>query len=77
MTVIEIHGLSALEVELADAIWACDTKEDVQKFIAALPTKFMRARAIGLYHTMLIEAMDAEMELEDLSLAKSVIESMK
>lgn len=74
---VQLTGLSALEVDLADAIWACDTKEDVKKFIASLPTKFMRAKAIGLYHLILIESLDEAMDLEDLSLANSVIEMVK
>jgi hypothetical protein len=74
---IQLHGLSPLEVELADKIWACETREDVKGFIAALPTKFMRAKAIGLYHMMIIEVIDAEMDLEDLSLANEVIEMVK
>lgn len=34
---IKVHGLSALQRELADQIWACDSEADVVKFIGALP----------------------------------------
>ena len=74
---IQINGLTKIEVELAEAIWSCETKEQVQKLIAQLPTKFLRARAIGLYHTMIIETIDSEMDLEDLELANRVIDSVK
>jgi hypothetical protein len=75
--VIQIPNLSPLEMELADALWACETREDVKQFIAALPTKFMRAKAIGLYHLMLIESIDEAMDPEDLSLANEVIGMVK
>jgi hypothetical protein len=74
---IQLHGLSPIEVELADRLWALDTKEEVQKFIANLPTRRLRGMAIGLYHLMLIESMDEAMDLEDLSLANAVIDSVK
>lgn len=74
---IQLHGLSPLQVEIADHLWALDTKEEVKAFIAALPTKHLRAQAIGLYHLMLIESLDEVMDLDDLSLANEVIDSVK
>ncbi len=34
---IEIHGLTAKQVALADIMWAISTKEGVESFISTLP----------------------------------------
>lgn len=74
---IQLHGLSPIDVELADRLWALETKDEVMLWIGSLPTKRLRARAIGLYHLMLIESLDEAMDLDDLSLANEVIDSVK
>lgn len=33
---IQIHGLSRKQVALADIIWACDSRENVESFINSL-----------------------------------------
>lgn len=74
---ITLTGLSPIEVELADRMWEIESKEEVMLWIGSLPTKRLRAMAIGIYHLILIESMDEEMDFSDLSLANEVIESVK
>jgi hypothetical protein len=74
---ITLTGLSPIEVELADRLWELDTKEEVMVWIKNLPTKRIRAMAIGLYHLILIESLDEDMDFTDLSLANTVIDSVK
>lgn len=33
---IQIHGLSRKQAALADIIWACDSRENVESFISSL-----------------------------------------
>jgi hypothetical protein len=74
---MELVGLGPIQRELADKMWSLDSKEEVMLWIGSLPTKRLRAMAIGIYHLILIEAMDEEMTFDDMSLAQSVIESVK
>ena len=74
---MEIQGLTPLQMEIADHLWALETKEEVKAWIMSLPTKHLRAMAIGLYHLMLIESIDEALDFSDLSLANHVIDSIK
>lgn len=52
---IEIKGLTPLQVELADNIWACNSQEDVADFINTLP-KSLKAQA-KLVHELMVQAV--------------------
>lgn len=58
---IQVHGLSALQRELADQIWACDSQEDVDQFIGALP-KRLRGQARFVKEMMTIAVWDGVVE---------------
>ncbi len=55
---IQVEGLSALQRELADQIWACDSQEDVDNFIGALP-KRLRGQARFVKEMMTIAVWDS------------------
>jgi hypothetical protein len=55
---IKVYGLSALQRELADQIWACNTEEDVAEFIGALP-KRLRGQARFVKELMTIAVWDS------------------
>jgi hypothetical protein len=61
---ITIQGLSELQRELADQIWACDSQEAVQQFIAQLP-KRLRPHAELVHELMIAAVMDQQMEVDD------------
>lgn len=54
---ITITGLSALQRELADQIWACDSEEDVSEFIGSLP-KRLRGQAQFVRELMIAAVWD-------------------
>ena len=58
---IKVYGLSALQRELADQIWACDSQEDVDEFIGALP-KRLRGQAKFVKELMTIAVWDSVVE---------------
>jgi hypothetical protein len=66
---IELKGLTHLQIELADQIWQRDSLEDVNSFIEGLP-KNLRAKARGVFDLILAQALD---QVEDVGLARSVL----
>ena len=53
-----IEGLNAQQRVLADIIWACDTKDRVDAFIAALPTKALRNEAKSIVDLMIMATVE-------------------
>jgi hypothetical protein len=53
-----IEGLNAQQRVLADIIWACDTKDRVDAFIAALPTKALRNEAKSIVDLMIMAVVE-------------------
>ena len=53
-----IEGLNAQQRFLADIIWACNNKSDVEKFIAALPTKALRNEAKSIVDLMILAVVE-------------------
>ena len=54
---IQVEGLSPLQCELADQIWACDSLDDVGDFINGLP-KRLRGQAKFVFEMMTIAVVD-------------------
>lgn len=54
---ITIEGLSELQRELADSIWACDSQEDVGDFINSL-SKRLRGQARFVHELMILAVVD-------------------
>lgn len=53
-----IEGLNARQRFLADIIWACDTKDRVDAFIKALPTKALRTEAKSIVELMILAVVE-------------------
>lgn len=53
-----IEGLNARQRFLADIIWACDTKDRVDAFIKALPTKALRIEAKSIVELMILAVVE-------------------
>ena len=53
-----IEGLNAQQRVLADIIWACETKDRVEAFVRALPTKELRNEARGIVELMIMAVVE-------------------
>jgi hypothetical protein len=73
---MEIKGLTQLQRELADQLWALDTLEEVHGFIDGLP-KRLRGQARLVLAMIEIAAIDDIVSNDDLDLAKSVIDRVR
>lgn len=71
---MEIQGLTPLQKSIADLLWGLDTLEDVDSIIQMLPDD-MRGTAVVVRELMIAAALDDN--CGDLSLAKSVLDSVK
>lgn len=59
-----LEGLTAVQVKLCDDLWACDTLEDVEEFIATLPPA-LQPQARGLQELMFIACLDDDVQTEE------------
>ena len=73
---IQIENLTQKQRMICDVLWNLDSKEQVLNFIRSLPIKD-RKDAIGLHHLMILETLDQELDDNDLTLAKQVIDKVK
>jgi len=55
---ITISGLNAQQRVLADIIWACESKDKVDAFIRALPTRALRNEARSIVDLMLMAVVE-------------------
>ena len=53
-----IEGLNSQQKVLADIIWACDSQEQVQTFIQALPTRALRNEAQSIMKLMVMAVVE-------------------
>jgi hypothetical protein len=58
MIEITIEGLNARQRVLADMIWACNSKADVENFIMALGTNELRREAETIVDMLLMATID-------------------
>lgn len=58
MIEITLEGLNARQRVLADMIWACDTKADVDNFIMALGTAALRCEAEVIVDLLLMATIE-------------------
>ena len=54
-----IKNLSEKQKQLCELIWQCETHEDLQQLIRALPRRY-RQEAITLYNLIILECIDEE-----------------
>lgn len=72
--VIQISGLTPMQVELADRLWRLDSADQVEAYIQMMPRK-LRAEATVVRDMIIAAALD---EYDgDMDLAKEVIDSVK
>jgi hypothetical protein len=58
MIEITLEGLNARQKVLADMIWACDTKADVENFIMALGSNELRREAETIVDMLLMATIE-------------------
>lgn len=58
MIEITIQGLNKRQSALADMIWACDTKKEIDRFIAGLPTKALKQEAEAIVQMMIMATIE-------------------
>lgn len=61
---IQLHGLTRQQYQIADMIWNCDTQEDVQRLMRAMPQAYQQDAQV--IHELLIAAvMDQHMDITE------------
>ena len=73
---MQLEGLTALQVELADQLWALDSMDEVNSFINQLP-KRLRGQARLVLAMIEVAAIDDIVSNDDLNLANDVISLVK
>jgi hypothetical protein len=58
MIEITIDGLNARQRVLADMIWSCDSKADIERLIKCLPTQEMKDEARSIVDLMLMATIE-------------------
>jgi len=75
---IQVEGLNARQRVLADIIWACDTKAQIDKFIKSLPTNELRVEAEGVFQMILMASIEQAYDgISDNAEANAVIKKAK
>jgi hypothetical protein len=73
---IEINGLTPYQVALLDEMWACDTWQDFEEFMAALDPED-RGEALRLQRMILLAELDAVVAKDPLKEAKQVLDKFR
>jgi hypothetical protein len=58
MIEITLEGLNARQKVLADMIWACDTKAEIDLFIKSLPNKALKTEAQVIIDMLLMATIE-------------------
>jgi hypothetical protein len=58
---MKIEGLTEQQVRICDALWACDTNEEVTAYVRSLPKRLQHEAAV-LVDMMILEAIDEQVE---------------
>lgn len=78
MLEITIQGLNKQQSVLADMIWACKTKKQIDALIASLPTKKMKQDAENIVQLMVMATIEQCYDgLGSLDEANEVIDKIK
>ena len=74
MIEITIEGLNARQRVLADIIWACDTRKQINEFIRSLPTVDLQDEARSIVDLMIMATVEqAYAGLGDMDEAQQLI----
>ncbi len=55
---ITVDGLNARQQVIADILWACESKSQINKFIKSLPTKELQVEADGVFQLILMATLE-------------------
>ena len=55
---IQLEGLTQRQMVLADMIWACGTKSEIDRLIKFLPTQEMKDEAESIVQMMIMAAVE-------------------
>jgi hypothetical protein len=72
---IQIEGLNAFQMTVADSIWRLDTVDEVETWISKLPARSLRIQARVVFEMMVAAGLEEE-DFEDLDLAKEAIDKI-
>ena len=56
---MELRGLTDQQVKICDALWECETNEDVRIYVRSLPQR-LQQEAVVLMDMMVLGAIDDE-----------------
>jgi hypothetical protein len=75
---ISIPNLSPLQQELCDAIWSCDTSEQLTAWYKSLP-RSIKPVAYAMINMVMFEVLDADVNdgLVDMSESQSIIDHIQ
>ena len=59
---IQLENLTLRQKVLADIIWACDSKEDLDRFVGSLPTAELRQEANSLVQLMIMSGLEPQVD---------------
>ena len=59
---IELQGLTKQQYQIADLLWSCESQQDVERMIAAMPTGY-REDAVTIHQLMIAAVMDQHTEI--------------
>ena len=78
MIELTLEGLTPRQMILADIIWACEDKPEVDRFIKALPTQAFRNEAKSIVDLMKMAAVEQLYDgITDNSKADQVIDNIR
>ncbi len=61
---ITLEGLTRQQYQIADMLWSCESQEDVQRLLGALPTEY-RQDAQTIHQLMIAAVMDQYEEVTE------------
>ena len=61
---IQLHGLTKQQYQIADMIWNCDTQEDVQRLMRAMPQAY-KQDAVVIHQLLIAAVMDQHMDITE------------
>ena len=78
MIEITLEGLNARQKVLADMIWACDSKAEIDLFIKSLPNKALKTEAQVIIDMLLMATIEQAYDgLGSMDEAKQLINKVK
>jgi 23S rRNA C2498 (ribose-2'-O)-methylase RlmM len=78
MVEITLAGLNRQQQQLADLIWACETKDQVNTLIKSLPNKQLKAQAQSIVELMLMATLEQLYDgINDMAEANAVLDKIR